>query len=282
VCIFIPILDVSLITHSPSFVHPEDPNWPGLKPVDKRINFASPAPRRTSGSLAWGKTRSSPTRKAGSLDHHSDRHSAPLVSQNDLFQRCKIEADETTHNSQGQSRRGKYDDDQCQSRSRGRESKSGKECRSRNLSAGSSKPYDMRRYLGIEQPEDRPLAGTMTKSGSYRSRAVCLSIFLPHTSIDSQRSFQMSANNNGELNVSSIDTVNRYSRTSRSSSPSFRGRLNENEKNASPSSESNSSLVPAHGPAPEEIHRATERGSRVLDLFRDLSRYDDHYTMNNK
>lgn len=48
----------------------------------------------------------------------------------------------------------------------------------------------------------------------------------------------------------------------------------------SPSSESNSSLVFVNGPAPQEFDRAKERASRVVDLFRDLSRYEHQCTMN--
>lgn len=180
--IFCPRLEVGLIVHFSSFVHPEDPNWPGLKPTDKRINFASPASRRASANLT-GKTRFSPKRKASSPDDRPERRSAPLVSQNDLFQKCKIEADEAVRENYGQSRR-RNDDEQGQNRSRGRGSKSSRERRSRNPSASSQKPYETRTYHAIEQ--DRSLADHTSKLGSYRSRTVWLPVSLPYTRVNYQ------------------------------------------------------------------------------------------------
>ena len=264
-----------------SFVHPEDPNWPGLKHVDKRINFVSPALRRA--SITWGKTRTSPKRKAGFSDYCPERRSAPLVSQNDLFQQCQIEANDTT-DEKGQHRRSvnrSHDDNRGQNHSRDRESKSSTEYRSRNPSASSSRPYDVRNYLGIMQPEDRPLDGHASKFGLYRSQVVWPSTFLPDTKVDDQHSFQMSEYKHRELNASSIDVGDRDTDAVRSSSSGSRECFNG--KNTSPSLYSSSSLAPASGLALRECDRAKEGANRVLDLFRDLSRYDHHqYTVNRR
>ncbi|KAJ7774648.1 hypothetical protein DFH07DRAFT_106910 [Mycena maculata] len=68
------------------FVHPTDPNWPGLKPfVDTRLlNKPSSASKRNKEV----------TRAAGS-NNSSEGRGPALVSQSDLFLRCKVEGDES-------------------------------------------------------------------------------------------------------------------------------------------------------------------------------------------
>lgn len=107
----------------------------------------------------------SPKGTANSPDYHPERRSAPLVSQNDLFQQCKTEADENSRQHQSQPRtRRDYDDDQSQNRTRGRAMKSDREVRSG--SASSSKRYDTGKHPGEHQE------GTSSKVGVYQSQAV--------------------------------------------------------------------------------------------------------------
>ncbi|KAJ7109354.1 hypothetical protein C8R44DRAFT_802299 [Mycena epipterygia] len=70
------------------FVHPNDSNWPGLKPfVDTRLlNKASSASKRNKEvSRSGGSNPSAPS---------SEGRGPALVSQSDLFLRCKVEVDE--------------------------------------------------------------------------------------------------------------------------------------------------------------------------------------------
>lgn len=69
------------------FVHPEDSNWPGLKPfVDTRLlNKSSSATKRNKET----------GRASGvNLSNSSESRGPALVSQSDLFLRCKVEVDD--------------------------------------------------------------------------------------------------------------------------------------------------------------------------------------------
>jgi hypothetical protein len=242
-----------------SFVHPEDSNWPGLKPVDKRIDFVLPTPHRASRSLPWGNAKFSPKRKSGSPERCPERHSAPLVSQNDLFKQCKIETGEPTYEDHGQRQRVRYSD-RGQDHNRGKEVKSGREYRTQNSSTSSSKP------------EVRPAAEHGHRICSYESRTVRLSTPRLYNSIDLHRSKLFAEKN--------VETSNEDARVCRSSSSSFGGLKDQNVR---PSSESKFSLVPANGPVLHEFDRLNDHANRILDLFRDLTRYcQHHYAINNR
>ncbi|KAJ7449787.1 hypothetical protein FB451DRAFT_1286545 [Mycena latifolia] len=66
------------------FVHPNDSNWPGLKPfVDTRLLKSSSASKRNKE-----------VGRAGGSNPTSESRGPALVSQSDLFLRCKVEVDD--------------------------------------------------------------------------------------------------------------------------------------------------------------------------------------------
>lgn len=95
-----------------------------------------------------------------------ERHSSPLISQTDLFLRCKVEADETAprptglynhRNEQRQSRRSGQDRSHDKIRGQNRSC----DKKSNSSTNGGSRSKDTRGYTGLKRPDNR--------SGSDRS-----------------------------------------------------------------------------------------------------------------
>ncbi|RDB21061.1 hypothetical protein Hypma_011584 [Hypsizygus marmoreus] len=159
------------------FLHPEDDNWPGLKPLDKRTNIAT-SPNSNLDPFVPHYAASGGKSKLPNFNmspRRSERHSTPLVSQNDLFMQRKAEEDEKTHDPNVQSQRvsiGKRED-RDPSHSRGRESKRTRESHSRNSSINSSRPRDSRSYSSSKkQDHNKSTSSRSTKFGPHKSQTV--------------------------------------------------------------------------------------------------------------
>lgn len=151
------------------FLHPDDPNWPGLKPMDKRTSSATysmpDVDRKRHRALDTDQETGLPVKPEGSPEQ---RHATPLVSQNDLFLRRKCENEEKKRDSGSQSRQTDTD----HSRSRGRDSKRGREHDSRNTSTNSSKHYYDKTHSNFKRLNPGATSERSTKFYSDK-RMVC-------------------------------------------------------------------------------------------------------------
>ncbi|GLB34976.1 hypothetical protein LshimejAT787_0205410 [Lyophyllum shimeji] len=141
------------------FLHPGDADWPGLKPkpMERRIHSTT--------SSSTDKDRFLPKPDIfNSPPHRPAPRSAPLVSQDDLFLRRKLEEDEKIHEASHRRMSLGYSDDRDH-HNRGRDNKRPKIARSRNDSRNSSKHYENVSYLGVKEPgnNDPPTHGHRKK-----------------------------------------------------------------------------------------------------------------------
>lgn len=137
-----------------SFVHPTDAHWPGFKP-DASLNSvrSSVVRKSSSGYRSKGQTQDSESQtRHGSMEESPTPRAGALVSQLELFRRCKVETEDPVldedhrHRSSRELRRERSDHFDDRQRSRHRDGDRPRERgRSRNIGTAPSKPSSERR-----------------------------------------------------------------------------------------------------------------------------------------
>ncbi|KAG6911511.1 hypothetical protein DXG01_014585 [Tephrocybe rancida] len=165
------------------FLHPNDEDWPGMKPKtqEKRVTPSSQAKDSRDGPNDSHGSKSPPRR----FEHRS----APLVSQDDLFLRQVLSEDDPPYSSNHSSHRqsvGLSDDH----RDRGRDTnnKRNKDVVPINDSRTRSRPYDDVSYLGVKKPT---VSMHSPNDHIQNQRVVCFIVFLTRVNTEA-KDFQVS------------------------------------------------------------------------------------------
>ncbi|KAJ7097948.1 hypothetical protein B0H15DRAFT_823519 [Mycena belliarum] len=222
------------------FVHPNDSNWPGLKPfVDTRLLKSSSASKRNKEGR----------RVAGS----SEGRGPALVSQSDLFLRCKVEVDDPRTDPQaGRLPQKEHDRDRDRDRIRAHDARD----------AGGYKSYSKNRSVSPARPNVKKYART----GSDSSRR---SDFATNKNKNKQDSDPVD-NDSGRRSEAANANIIPNAKGSANPRPDFPSSITQTAKWIGPAKMQATASLEAT--APLQVTDEGKCAERLVDLFRRLAR----------